>query len=64
MLISDTNTQTGVCSYINTTGDMKSSWSHQASSAVSGCHPYKATVKEEMAEGVMPMKCEKPNRKQ
>lgn len=49
-----------VCSYINSTEDMKASWSHGAFAAVSGCQPHKATVKEEMAQReVMTMEYEK-----
>lgn len=64
MLISDINTE-WIGLYINTAGGMKASWPHQTFAAASGCHPYKAIVKKEMAsrEGI-PVKYEKLYRKQ
>lgn len=63
-LISDISIQSGVCSYINTAGDMKASWSHQAIAAVPGCHSYTTVVKKEMAQReVIPMKDGKLNKK-
>lgn len=50
MLIPDINTQwiLVICEYY---WGYEGSWSHQAFAVVSECHPYKATIKAEMAEG-------------